>query len=572
MAWVATDWTITRSTGNIRYIGDDHGGASPSYVTTLEFHRALGALADDASSIGDDELAIYDEDPSARSTDNIIRLKGLYNIDDASSEHIYDGSIIQGTGGSEVYYDGIVNYGNADVQIQIHQNGAVLSDDWWNQGGAGLNPDAAQGISHRFMIKTRTGGTDIDGRRLLGTCRRFNKTYAEFAINGTARGNNVLALADADDLNNQTAAGTVSGWTGITPATNGYVGIDVDNDTTDEFYYVEWDANTPTREINDFYERHKWLTRDGSSSTIHGLNGELFRGITHELVVDTPTGTFSAQEPVSWSGGTGQMLAINSTTAATKMWIQLLTGVVPTDGQTITGGTSSATVDLNVTVTPRTVSKPAVGASTGSAIIGAYGLGIETDDLAVNDTVFDLDNNAVNPPNNVTFSVGPGLVSSEDRVLVAPWDGVTTDNEGFPAIEVDQFTLGTTLNGASETTVDAGSAIPGDTPSSGTIRIELDDGNYRLQSYTSWSGSSFTIPSTDYSGGNVATSGNNLYISYIDKLAASGTESFTGVYQSPRDLVVVVRDGGGTPIKQFISAAVLGATGGSSTPIRTSDT
>ena len=32
MAFVASDWSITRSNGNIRYIGDDHEGASPSYA------------------------------------------------------------------------------------------------------------------------------------------------------------------------------------------------------------------------------------------------------------------------------------------------------------------------------------------------------------------------------------------------------------------------------------------------------------------------------------------------------------------------------------------------------------
>jgi len=213
MSLVATDWTVTRSTGAIRYIGDDHGGASPSYATVIELHRWLQDLADDAVASGDDELDITDTNPSARSTDNIITLINGYNIDDNAAEHLYDGSIIQD--GGDTIYDGIVNFGNADVQIQIIQNGQVLTDDWWNYGGGGLNADANAGISHRFMIKVRTGGADIDGRRLIGIARRFGYTYQEFSINGTARGNNVLALADADDLNNETAEGTVSGWTGI---------------------------------------------------------------------------------------------------------------------------------------------------------------------------------------------------------------------------------------------------------------------------------------------------------------------------------------------------------------------
>jgi hypothetical protein len=566
MTIVATDWSVTRSNGNIRYIGDDHGGASPSYATVIELHRWLGDLADDASSAGNDEIDITDELPSGRSTDNIITLLGNYNIDDTAAEHLYDGSIIQAAG-AEIY-DGIVNFGNADVQIQIIQNGTVLADDWWNFGGGGLNANAAQGISHRFMIKTRTGGADIDGRRLIGTSRTFGNTYSEFSINGTARGNNVLALTDSADLNNQTVAGTVATWTTITN-TEGFRQLDVNNNGSDEDYYSEWNRDAYT--INQLFERAKWLTRDGSAETIYGLSGELFRGITHEINIDTNTGTFSAVEAVSWTGGTGQMLAIDSTTAGTKMWIQLLTGVSPTDGQVITGGTSSATAAVNVTVTDRssTLSKPFIGVSTGSAIIGAYGVGIETADLSATDKVTDLTNTVINPPNAVTFTVG-GLVNGEDRVLVAPWDGSTLDGEGNPAIDKAQDTINGSLTGAAVTSVVTTTAIPSDTPSSGGIRIELDDGSYKDVAYTSYTGSTYTITSTDFSGTN-ATTGNNIWIAYIDELASGTVAAFSAIYSADRDLVVIVRDGGVSPIKQFITSASLGSTGGSVTTIRTSD-
>lgn len=565
MAIVAADWSLTRSTGNLRYIGDDHGGGSPSYATVIQLHRWIQDLADDEVSSGDDQQDITDINPSSRATDNVITLLGTLNIDDASSEHLYDGSIIQ-NGGDDIY-DSIVNYGTAGITIQIHQNGAVLSDDWWNSGG-GLNADATQGISHRFMLPVRSGGTDIDGRRLLGTTREFNSTYSEFPINGTSRGNNVLALSNATDLNNQTAAATVATWTTITNTTEGYALIDVDDNGADEAYYSEWNIDTYT--INQFFERMKWLTRDGSASTIYGLNGELFRGITHEVTVDTPTGTWSAFEAVSWTGGTGQMFAINSTTSPTKIWMQLLTGVAPTDGQTITGGTSSATADVNVTVTQRTISTPFVGQSTGTSIIGAYGLGIESTDLSSTDKVFDLTNTQITPPNNVTFTVA-GVVSTEDRILVGPWDGSTVDSEGNPAVDVDQLTLNTTLSGATETSVVVTAAIPADTPSSGTIRIELDSGKYRRIAYTSWATSTFTIASTDFSTDN-STAPANVYISYIDKLAASTSESFTGVYTSDRNLVVKVRDGGGTPIKEYITSASFISSPQTITAIRTSDT
>lgn len=563
MAIDATDWTVTRSTGAIRYIGDDHGGASPTYATVIELRRWLGGLADDAASSGDDEYDITDPTAADRKTDNFIQLLGSYNIDDGAAEHLYDGSIIQGTGGTEEFYDGIVNFGNASVQIQIIQNGAVLTDDWWNFGGGGLNADATQGISHRFLIKTRTSGADVDGRRLIGTSRTFGNTYSEFSINGTARGNNVLALKDDTDLNNQTAIGTVAGWTGITLTTEGYVGLDVNNDTTNEFYYSEWNTNQPTRSINNFYERMKWLTRDGSASTIWGLNGELFRGITHELTVDTATGTFNAFEAVSWSGGTGQMLAINSTTAATKMWIQLLTGVVPTDGQTITGGTSSATVDLDTTVTDRTatVKTPFIGQSTGSAIIGAYGVGIETLDLTAADKLFDLTNAQITPPNNVTFTVN-GTVDGEDYLLV------TNNNAGD--IDYGQMTLNGALTSGTTTSVVVNGAIPTDTPASGTIRVERDSGAYTRHPYSAYTGSTFTITSADFSTDN-ASDGNNTFISYLDLLVTASPHDFTGVYSSDRTFFVRARDGGGTPIKTAETTGVLGSSGGSATISRISD-
>ena len=563
---VASDWSVTRANGNIRYIGDDHGGASPSYATVLELHRWLQDLADDSASAGDDQLDISDLVPSDKKYDTIVELLGIYNIDATTSEHLYDGSIIQD--GGDVVYDGFVNYGNADVQIQLIQNGAVLADDWWNYSGAGLNADASKGISHRFMLLVRTGGSDIDSRIVIGTCRRFGYSYKEFKVNGTSRGNNTLALADATDLNNTTVSGTVAGWTTIVNLTSGYKELDVNNDSTDEPYYSEW--NLDTYSINQFYERMKYLTRDGSTETIYGLNGELFRGITHEVPIDTNTGTFSAYEAISWSGGTGQMLAINSTTAGTKLWMQLLTGDAPTDGEVITGGTSSATSAVNGSCTDRDISSPFCGNSTGSALIGAYGFSLETNDLSKDDKIKDLNGTTNTPPNTVTFTV-TGVVSGEDRILVAPWDGSSTDSEGNPAIDFDQMALATALTGGAETSAVMSAAIPTDTPASGTIRIVTNAGVNKKVAYSSYTGSTFTITSTDFTGDN-ASIANNVWISYIDKLAAATSENFSCIYLADRNFVVVVRDGGAaSPIKQFISSGALGSTGGSIGVIRTSD-
>jgi len=461
------------------------------------------------------------------------------------------------------------------------QDGAVLEDDWWNYDDAGLNANSTAGISHRFMIKVRTGGNDIDGRRLIGTCRRYTYTYSEFPINGTARGNNVLALSDSSDLNNQTLATTVSGWVGITN-TEGYANIDVDNDSSDEYYYSEWNTNQPTRSINDFYERMKWLTREGSASTLYGLNGELFRGITHQVAITPGAGTWVEPESLSWgagaTAGTGQLLAVDNVTGASTsvLYMQLLTGVIPASNLITGNGGASGTAG---TVTERTVYKPFCGTSTGSAIIGAYGFGIEKLDLASTDKVFDLDNNQVTPPNNVTNTVA-GLVNGEDRVLVGPWDGSSYDVNGDPAVDKDQLQLNGALTTANVTSVTISGSIPSDTPSAGCIRVADDDGYERRLHYSSWTGSVFTVDTTDGnedfdgaqgSGTYQASDGNNVYIAYIDVLADATTESFTSVQSASRDLVVVVRDGAGTPIKQFISSWSQTSSNQTITAIRTTD-
>jgi len=253
------------------------------------------------------------------------------------------------------------------------------------------------------------------------------------------------------------------------------------------------------------------------------------------------------------------MFAVDSVSAPTKVWIQLLTGIAPTDGTTMTGSSSTAAVNVNVTVQERPLSTPFVGVSTGTAIIGSYGLGVEKADLTAADKVFDLTNTQVTPPNNVTFTVF-GLENGEDRVLV------TNDNSG---IDFAQLTLLTSLTGVT-TSVVVTAAIPTDTPSAGTIRIERDSGNYTLHPYSTFTGSTFTITSHDFTS-DPATQPKSVFISYIDKLAAGASEAFTVVYLSDRTVFVRVRDGGGTPIKTFETTGTIGTAGGSSTAIRTPD-
>ena len=718
MAMVDGDWSIDRATGDIRYIGDDHtlSGGTPSYATVIQFHRWLQAFADDPEFTGDDELDIIDRNPSERSTDNIIRLVNSFNVDATAIEHLYDGTIIQGSGVTLERWDGIVNFGNVNAHIQLIQNGAILSDDYWNYGweagthtgtsGASvltdstlgattdqfvgytiknitdgsqgiiisntattvtatlyggtdndwdagdihhiavpLNGDSAQGISHRFMVKTIDLGVDIDRRRLIGTTRRYGNTFGEFRINGTSQGNNVLALSDSNDLNNSTAWATINAIADITN-TEGLRLIDISGDGTPEEYYSEWDRGANS--INTFYEYLKLQSADSTVDTLNSLNGEVFRGITHSYAYDNETGTNFTTNDVGcfgtniiFSGGSGTALlgeevyedsgtpvwygrivgiddntgtgslvvdvifgtvttaqtfsttngfagtvngtptvqlaagrcifyAVDDDGTVGNMYIQLLAGVAPVDNTRIFFGNATADVarfhDVAGSVTERTISTPFVGVSTGSALIGAYGLGLQAADTAAADTYFDLSNNPITPPNNVTFTVS-GFISG-DYVLC------TEDNGGD--INFTQMVSDTTANSATQTAISV-VAIPSDTPltagTKGGIRVERDDGLYSLHRYTSWSSGTndFTIPSADFST-NPATTPFNVFVTYLDLVTAGVSENFSYVYSSDRTHFIRVRDGGVTPIKNAETTGVMTNTGGTASVNRIDDT
>ena len=581
MALVATDWSITAS-GDIRYGGPAHGVASATYATTIELHRWLQDLADDASASGDDLLDITDSTPSERNgTDNNITIYAPYNIDQTAAEHLYDGSIAQ-AGGDDIW-DGFVNYGNEGINIQVLQNGDYIANDFWNntpngETESGLNRLISSGISHRFMVKVRTSGVDIDGRRVIGMSRELGKTYSEFKST-TSRGNNTLALVNAIDLNNTTVVGTIEGWT--IANTEGYRTMDVDIDTVDEHYYSEYDRGSQS--INDLYEYVKMETAYDRVGTMYGIDGKIFRGITHEVQVDTPTGTFNAFEEVTWgtgaTAGMGQMVAINSTTAATAFWMQLITGVVPTDGETITGTTSSATVTMDTNITERTVSPVVIGASTGSAIIGAYGFGVEALDLSSSDKVFSLEDAAtpVIPPDYQVTTVG-GIIDG-DRVLVGPDGGSTTLQDDQLAVST-AITTGVTsiiMKSTAQETIGTGTQFGTDCPAGGgtvtALRVLDDTGVFWRIPYsavTHGSGiATFTVSSGDTTGLTAGVD-NDGFLAYIDAEETGADEqiSFTTVYHSGRSLFVRVRDGGASPIKTFEGSVSLG---GSISAIRGSD-
>jgi len=289
-----------------------------------------------------------------------------------------------------------------------------------------------------------------------------------------------------------------------------------------------------------------------------------------------------------YSGGSGYALAIDDNTGTGELYIQVISGVNPVDNNEVRStaglGTDALTdyVTAASTITTRTLNPEFIGTSTGSNIIGTYGIGFDKDDVGENDKFFDLSNTDRTPPNNVLFTVS-GLISGQDRVLVGPRNGTSLDR--------GQWLVATALTGGTETVlvVKTGTdtvpfvATEINWPDSGlaaensSLRIQLDSGIYRRVDYESHNGTNtFTFDTAgapwSFSSDNASVD-NNAFMAFIDVLADAGSETFTGVHDTTdRDLFVRVRDGGGTPIKTFESdSAQFKSTAQTVAAVRTDD-
>lgn len=260
------------------------------------------------------------------------------------------------------------------------------------------------------------------------------------------------------------------------------------------------------------------------------------------------------------AGGTGLVLARDDNSPAGELYLQLITGVNPVENiQIYKPGDVANFVDATGVINSRTIIPEFMGQSTGTNVIGAYGIGFEISDVNSSDKFISLDNAPRTPENTVVFTVS-GLVSGEDRVLVGPRSGTALDKA--------QMATDVTLSGATEAQVQTDAAIPAGTPKTGTgadntrLRVELDSGIYRIVQYDSITGQDFDIttgPDDDWTGNNISTAPKDAFIAYIDVLADAATETFTAVHTTNVDLLVRVRDGGtagdGIPTKEFQNTA-----------------
>jgi hypothetical protein len=234
------------------------------------------------------------------------------------------------------------------------------------------------------------------------------------------------------------------------------------------------------------------IANDDNITTLRGTATET------TAILDTGGG---AIEDEDLSGGEGLVLAKDDNGATGELYLQIIFGVAPVNNNRIRSTTTplSNYADATATINTKTINPEFIGTSTGSNILGAYGIGYATDDVGSSDSFTSLDDAPRTPPNNVLFTVS-GLVAGEDRVLVGPRSGTALDR--------GQWLVSTALTAAAETALvvktgtdtvpfpDAEENWPstgiGTNPS--RLRIARDDGIYQLIPYDSHDGTdTFTL-------------------------------------------------------------------------------
>lgn len=302
--------------------------------------------------------------------------------------------------------------------LYIFQAGERIDPDWWGTGNGDI------------LIKVSETGVDIDSKKITVFCRNFSDTYDHFEITLTTAGQDAGPLGTQDDLNNQTAIGTVEDWQDGTIATIavdfGFTtpfSYDIGDGSGAQDYEVQIDCDGQT--LDKVYEVCKYWTRSGSTKQLE----------TH----------------------------------ADSQFV---------DGEEYDSADTGVYTDIK---------KSPLGTFTGSKFFGARSVYL-TNLNAADAQAFQLIDKAGvtrNPANYRAFTV-TGLVVG-DRVAVF-------EDTGPGNGDVNRAQHAMTAQAAGVGTVTVGATIPTDTPTSGTIIIvESTTGTEEILTYTSYSGAIFTL-------------------------------------------------------------------------------
>lgn len=542
------------ASGDVTYVS----GSDTFHVWWL--HRSLQKIAWDFAISGDEEINLSKPTPSkAEALGTIITLYDYttdfsvrYNITDQVATYLFGGSISQkNASAQEESYRGLRVLGsvNLPTNLQVLQNNVVLTSHW----GTGKNQTDSTTLL-RILVKCMAAGVGIDNHIVNVKAATWGDTYAIWQTT-LGLGESVAAINTTADPQNNTLLATVQGY--AISNSEGYQLLNVDGLGNKPFLGA-WSYGLLNKKA--LYEKVKSKLVYGSAETLYGIDGDLWTGRLYNCVITTPrSGTWVQNETLAWSGGTGQLLGVNTTTGGStvRLILHLNTGVAPAAAATITGN-GGAVGTVSGTPTSLSTNPGHLGQFTGSAWIGARGIGFATSELGAADSVMDLDGNLVAPLNTVNV-----IVNVECEVGDDPHVYLAKKHATLNRPDEAQLTAASGNNSGNGTFV-VNEAIPTDTPTTGAVLVKATGHTTAVALYyTSWSGSTFTLTGTlPYN----ITASDTAWPAFLYESATGGgttkTASATLVYSADRALVGWVRHGApGVPDKPVALSTTLTSNG-----------
>ena len=301
--WFIDDETVKwLNNGAISTSGWTHP-TNPTGIRTLQLNGAAGLSSLDIGTVvlggitGDTgELLAYN------TTRNMlwVRCDNAMDLFDNASESIsvngvFCGNMTQISSTGENLYVNLYTLGtltSSNDTIYIIQNGTKLTS-WWAKGIAGLD----------VLIKIKEMGTTIDGGNVDVFCRYYPVSgnaalYDNFPITLTA-GRQAAPLSTGLDLNNKSSQDTIQraingASYAITINFAGPYSRNLNNGNGAKNYDAEIDCNGAS--LATTYEVCKFVTRESSSTTLNGVNGEQYISAnvsSYTPIKTSPLGTFA---------------------------------------------------------------------------------------------------------------------------------------------------------------------------------------------------------------------------------------------------------------------------------------
>lgn len=268
-AGMATDWSINTSTKKLTR-------NTSNWNTVRDFHSYWNSLFAGTSYMEFDV-------PTSAFTKYDVQFENGYTFNAADDfQKLKTGSITDP--GADDLWGSVITLGNASTEtVYIAQSGVKLSS-YWSAGNVDI------------LVKVKAGGSLINSGLLDVYCRDFNSVYDHTQLTITEGGKNYASLNVGADGNNETPAGTVSGYSDIvldeTGVTVDITAVAIDGDDTPANYTLGVDA--AGRSVQEVYEYLKHKTRGGEQTQeFNSVDGEQFYHYsTYAEVKNGPLGAF----------------------------------------------------------------------------------------------------------------------------------------------------------------------------------------------------------------------------------------------------------------------------------------